>query len=110
MIKKIFKEKAHILSLVISVIVTIPTAYGIFILVYLFAWLNLGEGANSALYLNYTMILLSTISMMITNIILYFIMQFFIKKNSLDKAKSIVITGALVIVFYFLQLLTFFID
>lgn len=110
MIKNIFKEKAHILSLVISVIVTIPVAYGIFILVYLFAWLNLGEGANSSLYLNYTMILLSTISMMITNIILYFIMQFFIKKNSLGIAKSITITGTLVIVFYFFKLLSFFIN
>ena len=110
MIKKILKESTHLLSLTISVIITIPAAYGIFILVYLLAWLNLGEGANSSLYSNYTMFIISTISMVITNIILYFIIQFCIQKHSLNIAKSILITSVLVMVFYFLQLLTFFID
>lgn len=110
MIKKILKEHTHLLSLTISVIITIPAAYGIFILVYLFAWLNLGEGANSSLYSNYTMFIISSISMVITNITLYFILQFWIQKNSLKIAKSILITSILVMAFYFLQLLTFFFD
>jgi hypothetical protein len=96
----LLKEKTHYVSLAISLVIALPTSIGILTLYYILAWLNFGEGNNSQLYNTSTVVLIITSALVTISFVLFRVAKYFINKERKEKAKSILITGMVILLLF----------
>lgn len=99
-ISAILQAKTHNPALVISLILSIAAFFGILVLVYIGAWLILGEGSNSKLYHDSTVVVVSSITLLIVNFILFLIGRWMFRKGKMGQAKSMAISALVVLLLY----------